>query len=99
MLQIFFNFIILNTFVVLISSAKIQLIIFSGSGGEVGFVIFFFFANFSNGGHLRYSTWPNFTILRLWSQVMLHVKFESCRSSGFINICFHVLTHDARRTH
>ena len=29
------------------------------------------------------STWPNFTILRPWSQVMLHVKFENHGTSGF----------------
>ena len=27
---------------------------------------------------------PNFTVLRHWSQFMLHVKFENCRSSRFI---------------
>ena len=49
--------------------------------GEVDFVTF---AVYSKGGHLGYSTSPNFTILRTWSQVILHVKFENCRSSGFI---------------
>ena len=53
----------------------------SDSGEEVDFVIF---AIFTNGGHLGYSTWPNFTILRPWCQVMLHVKFESYRCSSFI---------------
>ena len=51
--QIFFIFIILNTFVPLIFHAKIQPRIFSGSGEKFGFVIF---AIFSNGGHLGYST-------------------------------------------
>ena len=59
----------------------IQPYISSGCGEEVDFVIFDIS---SNGGHLGYLTWPNFTILRLLSQVMLHVKFENCRSSGFI---------------
>ena len=45
----------------------------SGSGEEVDFVIF---AIFSNSSHLGYSAWPNFTILRPCSQVMLHVKIR-----------------------
>ena len=53
----------------------------SGSGEEVDFVVFVIF---SNGGHLGYSTGPNFTILKPWSQVILHVKFENCRGSSFI---------------
>ena len=80
-LQIFFIFIILNTYVPLIFHAKIQPKISSGSGGEVDFVVF---AIFSNSGHLGYSTRSNFIILRHWSQVMLYVKFENCRSSSFI---------------
>ena len=53
----------------------------SSDSGEVDFVIF---AIFSNGGHLGYLTGPNFTIMRPWSQVMLHVKFESCRCNSFM---------------
>ena len=80
MLQIFFIFTILNTYVPLIFHAKTQPKISNGSGGEVDFIIF---AIFSNGSHLGY--WiPNFTILRPWSQTMVHVKFENCRLSGFI---------------
>ena len=45
---------------------------------------FCYFWIFSNGGHLWYSTQLNFTISRPCSQVMPHVKFENCRSSGFI---------------
>ena len=45
---------------------------------------FVIFAIFSNSGYLGYSTWPNFIILKPWMQVMLPVKFENCRSSGFI---------------
>ena len=48
-LQICFISIILNTYVPCQNSAKI----FSGSGEEVDF---FYFAIFSNGGHLGYST-------------------------------------------
>ena len=55
--------------------------IFSGSGEKTDFVIF---AIFSNGGHLGYSSWPNFIILRPWCQVMLHVKFENCRCNSFL---------------
>ena len=51
--------------------------------GHWDIVIFMFCAIFSNGGHLGYSTWPNFTILKPWSQAMLHVKFENCRCSSF----------------
>ena len=81
MLQIFFIFIILNTYVPLVFQAKIQPKISSGSGEKVDFVIF---AIFSNGGHLGYSTWPNFIFLRPCWQVMLHVKFENCRCNSFI---------------
>ena len=52
-LQIFFIFIILNTYVPIIFHAKIQPKISSGSGEKVDF---FIFAIFSNGGHLGYST-------------------------------------------
>ena len=44
----------------------------------------------------------NITILRPLSQVMFHVEFENCRSSGGteedVGIFFQVLTGDARRT-
>ena len=79
--RFFFIFTILNTYISLIFHAKLQPKISSGSGEEVDFVVF---AIFSNSGHLGYSTQLNFTILRPWSQVMLHVKFENCRSSSFI---------------
>ena len=76
-----FIFITLNTYVSLIFYAKIQPKISSGSGEKVDFVIF---AIFSNGGHLGYSTRPNFIILRPWWQVMLHVKFVNYRCNNFI---------------
>ena len=79
--RFFFIFIILNTYVPIIFHAKIQPKISGGSGEKVDFVIF---AIFSNGGHLGYSTRPNFIILRPWWQVMLHVKFENCRCNSFI---------------
>ena len=52
-IDFFFIFTILNTYVSLIFHAKIQPKISSGSGDEVYFVVI---ANFSNGGHLGYST-------------------------------------------
>ena len=72
---------ILNTYVSLIFHPTILPKISSGSEEEVDFVVF---AIFNNSGHLGYSTLSNFTILRPWRQVMLHVKFENCRSSSFI---------------
>ena len=74
-------FTILKTYVSLIFHAEIQPKISSGSGEEVDVVIF---AIFNYSGNLGYSTCPNFTVLRPGSQVMLHVKFENCRSSNFI---------------
>ena len=81
--RFFFIFTILNTctYVSLIFHTKIQQKMSSGSGEEVYFVVF---AIFSNSSHLGYSTGPNFTIQRPWSQVMLHVKIDYCRSSSFI---------------
>ena len=96
MIQIFFIFIILNTHVLLIFHAKIQPKISSGYGEEVDFVVFAFF---SNSGYLGYSTWPNFTILRPWSQVMLHVKFENCRSRSFIEDVWIFAFKSWRTTH
>ena len=78
--RFFFIFTILNTYVSLIFHAKFQPKISRSSGEEVYFVIF---AIFSNRGHLGYLTWPNFTILRPWSQVMLHVKFDNNWCNGF----------------
>ena len=49
----FFILTILNTCVPLMSHAKLQANIHSGSGEEVDFVIF---AIYSNGSHLGYST-------------------------------------------
>ena len=34
------------------------------------------FAIFSNGGHLEFSTRLNFNILKPWSLIMLHMKFN-----------------------
>ena len=53
--------------------------IFCGSGEEVDFVAFA-----SKVAILDIRPYPFFTILRPWSQIMLHVKFENCRSGSFI---------------
>ena len=37
---------------------------------------FISFAIFSNGGHLEFQTRLNFTILKPWSLIMLHMKFK-----------------------
>ena len=79
--RFFFIFTILNTYVPLIFHTKSQPKISSGSGEKVDFVIF---AIFSNGGHLGYSTRPNFINRTPWCQVMLHVKFENLRCNSFI---------------
>ena len=78
-LQIF-HFTVLNTYVSLIFHALIQPKISSGSE-ENSFVVFVIL---SNSGNLGFSTRPNFTICIPGSQVMLHVKFQNCRSSNFI---------------
>ena len=69
-----FFFKILNTYVSLIFHAKVQPKIFSGSREEVDSVIF---AIFCNRSRLGYSTLFDFTILKLWSLIMLHVKFNN----------------------
>ena len=76
--RFFFIIIILNTYVPLMFQAIIQPNMTSGSG-EVDFVIFAFLV-IAAILDIR----PNFTIRRPWSQVMLHVKFENCRSSCVI---------------
>ena len=76
----FFIFTIFNTKVPLMFHANFQPNIPNGSGEEVDFVVF---AIFSNGGHLGFLTWPNFTILKPCSLVMLQVKFETHGCSGF----------------
>ena len=43
----------------------------SGENGE-----FIGFANFSDGSHLEFSTRLNFTILKSWSLIMLHMKLQ-----------------------
>ena len=66
---------------------KVQLILHTkfqpkipGRSGENG--DFNSFATFSNGGHLEYSTRMNFTILKPWSLIMLHMKFKVHGCSG-----------------
>ena len=59
--------------------AIFQLNIFSGSGGKFDFSGL---AISSNSGHID-SDQPEFIILQPYSLVMLHVKFENHRCSGF----------------
>ena len=40
------------------------------------------FAIFSNGGHLEFLTRLNFTILKPWSLIMLHMKLKIYGCSG-----------------
>ena len=43
---------------------------------------FISFTIFSNGGHLEFSTQLNFTTLKPWSLIMLHMKFKIHGCSG-----------------
>ena len=53
----------------------------SGENGD-----FISFAIFSNGGHLEFPTRLNFIILKSWSLIMLHMKFEIHGCSCFKSI-------------
>ena len=79
-LQIFFIFISLSTKVPLIIHTKFQPNIPSHSGEKVDFNGI---AIFSIGRHLRFSTRLTFIGLKPCSLIMLHVKFEIHRYSGF----------------
>ena len=63
----------------LILHTKFQPNIPSCSGENDDFISF---AIFSNGGHLGFSTRLNFTILKPWSLIMLHMKFKIHGCSG-----------------
>ena len=76
----FFILISLNTKVPVILNRKFQPTIPSHSGEKVDFNGF---AIFDIGGHLGFSTRLTFTGLKPCSLIMLHVKFESHRCSGF----------------
>ena len=58
---------------------KIQPNIYNCSGENDEFISF---ANFSKGGHFEFSTRLNFTILKPWSLIMLHMKFKIHGCSG-----------------
>ena len=77
--NIFFTLISLNTKVPLILQTKFQPNIPSHSGEKVDFNGY---AIFSTGSHLGFLTRLNFTSLSL---IMLQVKFEIHRCSGFID--------------
>ena len=63
----------------LVLRTKFQPNIPSRSGENNDFISF---AIFSNGGHLEFSTRLNFTILKTWSLIMLHMKFKIHGYSG-----------------
>ena len=63
----------MNIKVLLILHTKFQPNIHSHSGENGDFIGF---AIFSNGSHLEFSTQLNFTILKPWSLIMLHMKFK-----------------------
>ena len=65
--------------VLLIHHTKFQLNIPSHSGENDDFISF---AIFSNSGHLEFSTRLNFTILKPWSLIILHLKFKIHGCSG-----------------
>ena len=69
----------MNIKVLLILHTKFQPNILSRSGENGDFNSF---AILSNGGHLEFSTQLNFIILKLWSLIMLHVKFKIHGCSG-----------------
>ena len=78
-LQNVFILISINIKVLLILHTKFQPNIPSRSG-EIG--VFNSFAIFSNGGHLEFLTRLNFTILKPWNLIMLHMKFKIHGCSG-----------------
>ena len=81
--RFFFILISINIKVLLILDMKFQPNIPSRSGENDDFNSF---AIFSNGGHLEFSTRLNFTILKPWSLIKLHMKFKIHRCSGFKRI-------------
>ena len=76
--QIFFILISINIKVLQILHTKFQQNIPSHSGENDDFISF---TIVSNGSHFEFSTRINFTILKFWSLVMLHMLFEihGCR--------------------
>ena len=71
--RFFFILISFNIKVLLLFHTKFQLNIPSCTGENADFIGF---ATFSIGGHLEFLIRLNFTILKPWSLMMLHVKFK-----------------------
>ena len=69
----------INIKVPLILHTKFQPNIPSRSGENEDFISF---AILSNGSHLEFLTHLNFTILKPWSLIMLHMKFKIHGCSG-----------------
>ena len=78
-LQLFFILIPINIKVLLLLHTKFQPNIPSHSGENGDFNSF---AIFSNGGYLEFPTRLNFTFLKPWSLIMLHMKFKIHGCSG-----------------
>ena len=77
---IFFILLSFNIKALLISHTKFQPNVPSYFGENANFISFVIF---SVGGHFEFSTSLNFTALKSWSLIMLHVKFEIPGCSGF----------------
>ena len=78
----------MNNKVLLILHTKFQPNIPSRLGENVDFISF---AIFNNCGHLEFSTRLNFTILKPWSLIMLHMKFEIHGCSGLRELVISIL--------
>ena len=77
--QIFFILVSINIKVPVVLHTKFHSNIPSRSGENDDFNSV---AIFSNGGHLKLSTRLNFTFLKPWSLVVLHMKFKIHGCSG-----------------
>ena len=86
--RLFFILISFNIKVILILHTKFQPNTLSCSGENADFIGF---AIFSIGSHLEFSTRLNFAILKPWSLIMLHVKFEIHGRSGLRESVFNEL--------
>ena len=71
--SVYFILISINSTVVLIFHTKFQPNIPCRSGKNDYFISF---AIFNNGGHLEFSIRLNFTVLKCWNLIMLHMKSE-----------------------
>ena len=71
------------------------------SAKNIQWLILLFMIFFRKICHLVHLTWPTFILLRPWSQIMLHVKFEWFYKEDvwiFVFKCWQ-MTHNAHRMH